>query len=128
MNQWLLGAVGWLIPGGGYLFTRRYLQFAWSFALICGAFVAGLVLQGGSLWIGPGELDGVDGFTAFIAQAGIAGKALAGLSYLLARIFYHSQTYVQGRVHEYGTTLLLCAGIMNLLALADAFELRGEKE
>jgi hypothetical protein len=128
MKLWMLGALGWLVPGGGYLFTRRYLQFAVSFGLICGAFLTGLALHGGSLWIAGGELNGVDGFTALVAQAGVAGKALVGLPYLLARIFYHSQTYVQGRLHEYGTTLLLCAGIMNLLALADALELRGEKE
>jgi hypothetical protein len=71
-------------------------------------------------------LDGVDGFTALVAYAGVAGKALAGLPFLLARLFYHSQSYALGRVHEYGTTLLLFAGIMNLLALADAFELREE--
>jgi hypothetical protein len=126
-NRWALGVVGWLLPGGGYLFTRRYLHFVGSFGLICGAFLTGLALQGGSLWIGPGELEGVDGFTSFIAMSGIAGKALAGLPYLLARIFYHSQNYLQGRVHEYGTTILLIAGIMNLLALADAVELRREQ-
>jgi hypothetical protein len=128
MNKWKLGAVGWLLPGGGYLLTRRYAQFAAAFGLICGAFLAGIALQGGSLWIQPGELEGVDGFTALVAQAGVAGKALAGAPYLLARVFYRSQTYLQGRLHEYGTTLLLCAGIMNLLALADAFELREGNE
>ena len=126
MNQWILGAAGWLVPGGGYLFTRRYFQFADFVRPDLRRFVGGIRLQGGSLWIGPGELDGVDGFTALVAYAGVAGKALAGLPYLLARLFYHSQSYAQGRVHEYGTTLLLFAGIMNLLALADAFELRGE--
>jgi hypothetical protein len=127
MNSWILGAAGWLVPGGGYLFTRRYFQFAASFGLICSAFFAGLALQGGGLWIGSGELEGVDGFTSVVAYAGLVGKALAGLPYLLARMFYHSQTYTQGREHEYGTTLLLFAGITNLLALADAFELRGKK-
>lgn len=125
---------GWLVPGGGYLFTerypvtRRYLQFAASCGLICGAFLTGITMQGGSLWMGPGELEGVDGFTALVAYMGVVGKALAGLPYLLARMFYHSQTYSQGRLHEYGTTLLVCAGIMNLLGLADSLELRRGKE
>lgn len=127
INKWTLGAAGWLVPGGGYLFTRRYFQFAVSWALICTAFLAGIALQGGGLWIGSGELDGVDGFTSVVAYASLAGKALAGLPYLLARMFYHSQSYAAGRVHEYGTTLLLFAGIMNLLALADAFELHGRE-
>jgi len=128
MNKWILGGVGWLLPGGGYLLTRRYAQFATTFGLICGTFLTGISLQGGGLSIAPGELNGVDGFTALVAQAGVAGKALVGVPFLLARAFYPHQAYLEGRLHEYGTTLLLFAGIMNLLALADAFELFEERE
>ena len=85
-------------------------------------------MQGGSLWIAPDELAGVDGFTALVAKVGILGKALAGAPYLLARVFYHSQSYLDGRLHEYGTILLVFAGLMNLLALADAFEIREESD
>lgn len=127
MQSAAMGFLGWLLPGGGYLFERRYMQFVASFALISGAFIAGIAMQGGALWVAPGELDGVDGFTSLVARAGVLGKALAGGPYLLARFFYHSQNYMEGRLHEYGTVLLLCAGIMNILALADAFELRGER-
>lgn len=130
MNKWMksaaVGVLGWLVPGSGYLLLGRYMQFAASFLLICGTFVAGLALQAGGIWISATELEGVDGFTAFVAHAGVAAKVLVGAPYVLARMFYHAQTYTQGRLHEYGTTLLLCAGIMNLLALADAFELHGE--
>src|SRR5271169_3365523 len=65
MKKWtetaVLTALGWLLPGGGYLLTRRYVQFAAAFALICSALLAGLALQGGSIWIGSSELEGVDG-------------------------------------------------------------------
>ncbi len=127
-NTWIhkvaMGAFGWLVPGGGYLLERRYSQFAGSCALICGAFAVGIVLRGGSLSIAPDELAGVDGFTSLVARAGVVGKALAGAPYLLARLFYHSPNYTNGRLHEYGTILLLCAGLINFLALADAFEIR----
>ncbi len=138
MNRWMrnawihstwihklaMGVFGWLVPGGGYLFERGYLRFGASSAVICAVFAAGIVLQGDSLWIAPDELAGVDGFTSLVARAGVVGKALAGLPYLLARVFYHSQNYTNGRLHEYGTILLLCAGLINFLALADAFEIR----
>ena len=124
MKSGAMALLGWLLPGGGYLFERRYKQFIASFVAICGAFILGIALEGGALWIGPGELDGVDGFTALVARVGVAGKLLAGGPYLLARLFWHSDSYIQGRLHEYGTVLLLCAGFMNLLAIADAFELR----
>jgi hypothetical protein len=121
-------ATGWFLPGGGYLLTRRYRQFCGVFAVVCGVFLSGLLLHGGSVWISSAELDGTDEFTALLARAGVFGKVLAGAPYLLTRVFYQAQTYTQGRLHEYGTTLLVCAGILNLLALADAWESRGEKQ
>ena len=48
--------------------------------------------------------------------------------YLLARLFNYSQTFLSGQTHEYGTTLLVLAGLFNLLALADALELRKAKQ
>lgn len=128
MSSFAIGLAGWLVPGSGYLLTRRHWQFAVSSALIWSAFVAGIALHGGGLWIGPAELEGVDGFTGAVAWAGVVGKALAGAPFLLARIFYSAQSYVDGRLHEYGTTLLLMAGIMNLLALADSLELLSAPE
>ena len=117
-------AFGWLVPGGAYLLTRRYLQFAVSLALVCCATAAGMVLHGANLWPQAGELKGLDGFAAGMAQAGAAAKALAGGPYLLARVCDYSQTFLSGQTHEYGTTLLVLAGLFNLLALVDGMDLR----
>lgn len=118
---------GWLVPGGAYLLLRRYAQFAVSFVLVTGAFAAGVALRGGSQWPQPAELQGLDNFTALAAKAGALTKALAGGPYLLAQLRDSSQTFLDGRLHEYGTTLLVMAGLFNLLALADAGELRKAK-
>ena len=40
MNTVAVAAFGWLVPGGAYLLARRYLQFAWSLALVCCATTA----------------------------------------------------------------------------------------
>jgi len=114
---------GWMVPGGAYLLARRYLQFAMAFALVCGATVAGMALHGANLWPQEGELQGLDGFTAGLAQAGALARALAGGPYFLARLGA-SQTFLGGQTHEYGTTLLVLAGLFNLLALVDGMELR----
>ena len=119
-----LAAFGWLVPGGGYLLIGRKRQFGLFLLLVSGAFAVGLALQGGSLWPQPEELQGWDGFSALLAQAGTLVKILAGGPYLLARLFDYSQTFLQGRLHEYGSLLLVVAGLLNLLALADALELR----
>jgi hypothetical protein len=119
-----LAAFGWLVPGGGYLLIGRRRQFALFLLLISAAFGAGVALHGGNLWPQPEELQGLDGFSALLAQAGGLVKALAGGPYLLARLFDYSQGFVEGHLHEYGTMLLVVAGLLNLLALADAWELR----
>lgn len=119
---------GWLVPGGAYLLTRRYLQFAMSLALVCCATVAGMALHGANMWPQADELKGLDSFTAWTAQAGAFAKLLAGGPYLLARLGASSQTFLGGQTHEYGTTLLVLAGLFNLLALVDGLELRKAKE
>jgi hypothetical protein len=114
---------GWLVPGGAYLLRRRYLRFALCLALVSAAFGAGLLLQGANLWPQPAELQGLDGLTALMAQAGALTKAMAGGPYLLARLFDYSESFVGGHAHEYGTTLLLLAGLFNLLMLSDGLKL-----
>ena len=128
MNVAVTAAFGWLVPGGAYLLARRYLQFAVSLALVVCATAAGMALQGTSLWPQAGELQGLDGVTAGMAQAGAVARALAGGPYLLARACNYSQTFLGGQTHEYGTTLLVLAGLFNLLALAGGLELRKAKQ
>ncbi|HEV3199373.1 MAG TPA: DUF6677 family protein [Bryobacteraceae bacterium] len=119
-----LAVFGWLVPGGGYLLIGRKRQFALFLLLVSVAFGAGLALHGGILWPQPEELQGLDGFTGLVARAGALVKALAGGPYLLARLSDYSQGFLEGHLHEYGTMLLVVAGLLNLLALADAWELR----
>jgi len=114
--------LGWIVPGGGYLLTRRYQQFATYFLLISTAFALGLTLHGGNLWPQPSELQQLDSLTILMAKGGALAKALAGGPYLIARLFDGPQNFVQGRLHEYGTTLLVMAGLVNLLALVDSVE------
>ena len=59
-------------------------------------------------------------------QAGAAAKLLAGAPFLLARLA-GAPGFLEGRLHEYGTTLLLFAGLFNLLAISNALELRREQ-
>jgi hypothetical protein len=120
----VLAAFGWLVPGGAYLLMRRYLQFALFAVLVSVTFAAGLALHGGFEWPQPAELQGLDGFTAFLFKAGALSKLLAGGPYLLAMVFDGAHGFLEGRLHEYGTTLLVMAGVFNVLAVSNALELR----
>jgi hypothetical protein len=57
-------------------------------------------------------------------KAGALAKPLAGGPFLLARLFDGGTGFLEGRLHEYGTTLLALAGIFTLLVVSDAPALR----
>ena len=117
-----LAAFGWLLPGGAYLLTRRYLQFGVFAGLVWTAFGAGLAMQATVRWPTATELQGLDPFTSYVFQAGAFAKMLAGAPFLLASALAPSRDFLSGRAHEYGTTLLLIAGLFNLLAISSAIE------
>jgi hypothetical protein len=126
-RAWLLIAFGWLAPGGAYLLMRRYQQFALFSCVVWAAFGLGCVLHGGPAFPRPDELAGLDGFTALMFKAGAVGQMLAGAPYLLVRFFGGTGSFMDSRLHEYGATLLLFAGLVNTLAISSAFDLRKEQ-
>ena len=124
MSAWRMVAFGWLVPGGAYLMMRRYLQFAVYAVLVTAALAGGLALHGGCGWPQAGELAGLDTFTGWVFQAGALAKLFAGVPYPAAWALHGSGSLLDGRVHEYGTTLLMMAGLINALAVAGALDLR----
>ena len=44
--------------------------------------------------------------------------------FLAAQFFGGPHSFLEGRLHEFGTTLLTLAGLFNLLAVSNALELR----
>jgi hypothetical protein len=119
-----LALFGWLVPGGAYLLMRRYLQFAFFAVLVSATFAVGLALDGGLQWPLPADLRGLDPATELIFKGGALAKLLAGCPYLFASFFANTHSFLDGRVHEYGSTLLVLAGLFNLLAVSNALELR----
>jgi hypothetical protein len=126
MRAVALAVFGWIVPGGAYLLTRRYVQFAGFAVLVSGSVAAGLALQGGYQWPQASDLQGLDSFTALLFKAGVLAKLMAGGPLLLARLFDGTHGFLEGRVHEFGSTLLVLAGICNVLAVSNAIELEKE--
>jgi hypothetical protein len=119
-----LAVFGWLVPGGAYLLMRRYAQFALFAVLVATTFGAGLALHGGLQWPEAADLQGLDTLTILMFKGGAFAKLLAGSPALLALRFGGSHGFLDGRLHEYGSTLLVMAGLFNLLAVSNALELR----
>ena len=122
-NPFLFSLIGWLVPGGGYWLLKRRNQFYFYLFTVLVLFAAGLMLQGGLLWPEPDDLQGMDNVTSLLMKGSAAAKILAGVPYLLARGAGYSQTFLDGFRFDFGTKLLVLAGLFNLLALADAFSM-----
>ena len=66
--------------------------------------------------------------TVLINWGGWVGNVASGILYLMSVWLGYAQPDVAGAVHDYGTKFLVTAGLLNLLAIADAFEIaRGRK-
>jgi TM2 domain-containing membrane protein YozV len=117
-------ALGWLIPGGGHFLLKRTGRGILLLVTITLMFVFGLMMRGAMFQPQSGDL-----LTTLINTGGFIGDLCAGLLYLLSVWLGYSQPDMAGAVHDYGTKFLVTAGLLNLLAMVDAFEIAaGRKE
>jgi TM2 domain-containing membrane protein YozV len=119
-------ALGWLIPGGGHFLLKRRGRGALLLVSITAMFLLGLMMRGALFEPQTGDL-----LTTLINVGGFLGDFCAGVLYLLARMFGYYQADIPGPdflihtppVHDYGTKFLVTAGLLNILAMVDAFEI-----
>ncbi|MGA3261655.1 MAG: DUF6677 family protein [Bryobacteraceae bacterium] len=116
-------ALGWLVPGGGHLLLKRTGRGVLLLAAITTMFLCGLMMRG-TMFTPQGD----DLLTVLINWGGWVGNVASGILYLMSVWLGYAQPDVAGAVHDYGTKFLVTAGLLNLLAIADAFEIaRGRK-
>jgi hypothetical protein len=125
LKQWLhVVALGWLIPGGGHLFLGRRGRGALLALSVVVMFVCGLMMRGAMFQPQTGDL-----LTTIIYCGGFLGNLASGILYLLSVWLGYAQPDVAGHVHDYGTKFLVAAGLLNVLAMVDAFEIAvGKKD
>ena len=117
-------ALGWLIPGGGHFLLKRTGRGALLLLSVTGMFLCGLMMRGAMFHPQSGDL-----LTTLINTGGFIGDLSSGILYLLSVWLGYSQPDTAGHVHDYGTKFLVTAGLLNILAIVDAFEIAsGRKE
>ncbi len=117
-------ALGWLIPGGGHLLLKRTGRGLLLLVSISGMFLCGLMMRGAMFQPQDGDL-----LTTIINTGGFIGDICSGILYLLSVWLGYNQPDMAGHVHDYGTKFLVTAGLLNVLALVDVFEIAvGRKE
>jgi hypothetical protein len=63
-----------------------------------------------------------------IYYGGFLGDVLAGVLYFLTVWLGYAQPDMAGHVHDYGTKFLVAAGLLNLLAMVDVWEIATGKK
>jgi hypothetical protein len=111
-------ALGWLIPGGGHFLLKRNGRGGLLLAAVTGMFVCGLLMRGAMFQPQSGDF-----LTILINTGGFVGDVCSGILYLLSVWLGYTQADVAGHVHDYGTKFLVTAGLLNVLAMVDAYEI-----
>jgi hypothetical protein len=120
----LVAVLAWLIPGGGHFILGRRGRAAIVFAAVVLTFTIGLLMRGPMFQPKTGDV-----LTTAIQVGGFLGDLASGLLYLLSVWLGYSQPDAAGHVHDYGSKLIVAAGLLNILAIVDAWEtVTGKKD
>jgi hypothetical protein len=124
LNVWAPAvALGWLVPGAGHFLLKRPGRGALISASVVVMFFFGLMMRGAMFQPQTGDL-----LTVVIYCGGFLGDLASGLLYLLSVWLGYSQPDVAGHVHDYGTKFLVAAGLLNILAMVDVYEIATGKK
>jgi hypothetical protein len=122
-NPWLIGAVAWAFPGAGHFLQGRWVRGLIISSVVCGMFAVGM-LFGGHLF-GLGGKD--TGVTKLLQLPPTIANLGTGFIYLICWAsnsgFSDAAEYAKLATFEYGNTFLLVAGLLNYLAMLDAFDI-----
>lgn len=111
-------AIGWLIPGGGHFWLKRRGRGALLLFSVTSMYLLGLMTRGALFHPQTGDL-----LTTLIYCGGFLGDLASGILYFLTVWLGYVQPDVAGMVHDYGTKFLVTAGLLNVLAMVDAYEI-----
>lgn len=133
ITQWLLPvAAGWLIPGGGHFLLKKHARGGLLALAVTLMFLGGIMMRG--MTFQKPFFDMLDGqqhldlLSKVINAGGYLGNLASGILYMMTAWFSYDQPDVAGHVHDYGTKFLVGAGLLNILAMIDAFEIATKKK
>ncbi len=118
-SPYLIVFLAWLIPGSGHFLLGRRGRGATVFCVVLLAFIVGVLMHGPMFQVGSvGDL-----LSRLIQYGGFLGDIASGLPYFIAVWCGYAQPDQAGHVYDYGSKFLVCAGLLNILAMVDAYEI-----
>ena len=107
-------AIAWFIPGAGHLIQKRYIRGALLMLSIVAMFLLGLAMQGRVYKPNGGDILDILGFIGDVGAGGL---------YILARAMDWGQGLIAHATADYGTKFIIVSGLLNFIAVADAYHI-----
>ncbi len=116
----LVAAAAWALPGSGHLLLRKPRRAAVVGGVVLFSFLFGCWLQGHLYVVVPEQP---------LSRLATLSSMGAGAPYFLARYLVEYRGDILSSTFEYGKAFLLTAGLLNLLAVLDAWDIaNGSKD
>lgn len=109
-----IAIIAWFIPGLGHLLLRRWGRGLVFFIAVGGLAITGYLMRGN---VFPPRSEDPFGTLGFIADA------CSGVFYLLSRVVEASGPNVSRAIGDYGTRFIAAAGLVNVVAICDAYDI-----
>jgi len=106
--------LGWILPGAGHLYLRRFDKGLIFLGGIGSLFVLGLVMHS--------RLQMILGLDDLLASLFSLAQMAIGLPYFVARALGYDAGMVTAVSYEYGNTFTAVAGLLNILVVLDAYD------
>jgi uncharacterized protein DUF6677 len=116
----LAPAVGWLIPGAGHMIQKRWIRGLLLFVSVATLFLLGLAMQGRIYKANGGDILDILGFVGDVGAGGL---------YIVTMAADWGQGAIAFATADYGTKFMIVAGLLNFIAVADAYHIAiGKKQ
>jgi hypothetical protein len=115
----LAPAIGWLIPGMGHIVQKRWIRGLLLFVSIVAMFAVGLAMQGKVYRANTGDILDILGFVGDIGAGGL---------YVVSRALNVGAGAIHRATADYGTKYIIVAGLLNVIALIDAYHIAIRKK
>lgn len=120
MMSILAPALGWLIPGAGHMIQKRWIRGLLLLVSIVTLFVLGLMMQGRIYRANGGDILDILGFVGDLGGGGL---------YIVTLALDWGQGAIAFATADYGTKFMIVAGLLNFIAVADAYHIAiGKKQ
>ena len=124
VSTWILPVLAaWVVPGGGHFLQKKTGRGVLILASVGLMFLFGMFMRGMMFTPEKGDI-----LTTLINYGGFLCDLAPGAFYFAASMFGYAAPDMAGDVHDYGTKFLVTAGLLNILAIVDAYEIAAERK